>query len=513
MAVSRFVRLFKVSFCCAVFSLVAKAVTAADPPRPNVLFAISDDQSWMHVGAYGDVATQTPAFDRVAREGVLFRYAFTACPSCAPSRSALLTGQEIYRLEEGGVLIGHLPNKFATFTLALEKTGYELASTGKTWGPGKLDRGGWKRSPTGRAFNDVKLADAPPGTSTRDYAANFESFLAERQRARPFFFWYGASEPHQRYDVGAWKKAGKKLEQARLPGCLPDDPVTRGEILDYCLEIEHFDRHLARMLAALERDGLLENTIVIVTSDHGNPLPRAKCNLYDAGIRVPLAVRWPRGIPGGRVAGGLVSLTDIAPTLLDMAGLPAPAEMTGRSLWPLLTAPAGSEVTPGREFVVTAIERHTICRRDGVGYPMRAIRTQRWSYIRNYEPARWPAGDPDFVGKAQGFYGDIDRGASKSFMVSHSDTDGVRKLFRLAFGRRPAEELYDLEADADQLVNLADVPEHAATKALLVQQLAAYLRETDDPRQRGETPWDTYPYYSTGIFANPAWRVEGRALR
>jgi len=472
----------------------------AQTRRPNILFAISDDQSWMHAGAYGDRATKTPAFDRVAREGALFHYAFTAAPSCAPSRSAILTGRNIWELEEGGILLGMLRSKFTIFTLLLEDAGYQLAATGKTWGPGNLGPG-WTRPIFGKNLTDRKLSDQDqrPGLNPIDYAANFEDFMEQRDGDKPFFFWMGTSEPHQRYDVGAWRRAGKKLADARLPSWLPDNETTRGEILDYGLEIEHFDSHLARALALLEQAGELDNTLVVVTSDHGNPLPRSKCNLYDGGTRVPLAVRWPSRVPGGREIEDFVSLADLAPTLLEAAGQPIPKVMSGRSFWKVLESRQAGRVDPERDFVVTAFERHTSARRNGIGYPMRAIRTHRWAYIRNYEPDRWPAGDPDYNAPPQGLFGDVDRGASKSLLIDGARTPELLPYYLMSFGRRPAEELYDMEADPEQLVNLADSTEHAEVKEMLAVRLAAYLAKTGDPRIRGETPWDDYPFSSPGL--------------
>ena len=490
--------------------LLGPVAGLAQSDLPNILFAISDDQSAMHAGAYGDTSNKTPAFDRIAREGVLFNYAFTAAPSCAPSRSAILTGRNIWELEEGGILLGILRSKFTVFTLLLEDAGYELGATGKTWGPGRLD--GWDRDIFGKNNSSIKLPENQrrPGLNPTDYAANFEEFFANRDASRPFFFWLGTSEPHQRYDVGAWKEAGKKLEDARLPRALPDSPEVRGEILDYGLEIEHFDNHLGRALAVLERAGDLDNTLVIVTSDHGNPLPRSKCNLYDSGIQVPLAARLPGTIPGGRTVDDLVSLVDVAPTVLEAAGLEIPDEMSGRSLWSILRSSESGLVDASRDFVVSAFERHTITRRGGVGYPMRAIRTHDYAYIRNYEPDRWPAGDPDYNAPPQGLFGDVDRGVTKSFLMARALDQEIRPYYLMAYGRRPAEELYDIRKDPHQLRNIASDPGLSAIKQRLVWRLNAYLQKYDDPRQRGAAPWDAYPFISSWrLLDNPAWKLEG----
>ena len=237
----------------ALLVLASPAESAERPP--NVLFAISDDQSWMHAGAYGDRCVKTPAFDRIARSGVRFSHAFVACSSCTPSRSAILTGQAIWRLEEGGVLWGRLPSKLDVFPRLLEQAGYFIGHTGKAWGPGSYRAGGWEEPPSGKRYAQLRAKPPQPGINPLDYAANFKAFLEDRPEGRPFCFWLGTYEPHRAYAQGAGVASGKKLADARLPGALPDSPVTRGDVLDYYTEIEHFDRHLGRVLRAIEELG------------------------------------------------------------------------------------------------------------------------------------------------------------------------------------------------------------------------------------------------------------------
>ena len=480
----------------AVFLLAPNARAAERPP--NILFALSDDQSWLHAGAYGDRCVKTPAFDRIARRGVRFNHAYVACSSCTPSRSAILTGQAIWRLEEGGVLWSELPNKFEVFPRLLEEAGYFIGHTGKAWGPGSYRAGGWDQPPSGRRYAQRRAKPSQAGIHPMDYAANFQAFLKDRPKSRPFCFWFGTYEPHRGYAKGAGVAAGKRLADARLPGALPDAPETRGDVLDYYTEIEHFDRHLGRIVQSIEELGELENTLIIVTSDNGMCFPRGKANLYDTGTRVPLAVCWAAEVPGGRVVEDFVSLVDVAPTVLEAAGLSVGSSMTGGSLLALLRSGRSGRVEPQRDFVVTAIERHTLCRVGNVGYPMRGIRTYDYQYIRNYEPSRWPAGDPDIVAEPQGTYGDVSRSPTKEFMIQHRSDPDVAPLFALSFDRRPAEELYDMSADPDQLDNLAEDPDYAEIKQRLKTQLHNYLRRTGDPRLGGESPWDQYLYYGEG---------------
>ncbi len=498
----------QVSIFRAVFAVISaicalsSAACGSERP-PNILFAISDDQSWLHAGAYGDDCVKTPAFDRIARDGVRFTHAYVACGSCTPSRSAILTGQAIWRLEEGAVLWGALPSKFKVFPRLLEQAGYFIGHTGKAWGPGSYRAGGWDGPPSGKRYDKVRTKRHLPFIGPLDYAANFKAFLNDRPEGKPFCFWLGTTEPHRPYAQGVGVAAGKRLEDARLPGALPDSPETRGDILDYYTEIEHFDRSLAKIIQTIEEEGELDNTLVLVTSDNGMCFPRGKANLYDVSTRVPLAICWPSEIRGARVVDDFVSLTDIAPTILNAAGVPVPEAMTGRSLLPLLRSGRSGRVEPDRDFIITAHERHTLCRPGNVGYPMRGIRTYDYMYIRNYEPDRWPAGNPEIKAEPQGAYGDISRSPTKEFMIRHRNDPDVGQLFAMSFGKRPAEELYDMQADPDQLRNLAREDRYVDVKRRLAVRLHQVLSETGDPRLRGRCVWDTYRYYGEGGNAPP----------
>lgn len=462
--------------------------------HPNILLCISDDQSWQHASAYGDPVVNTPHFDRIAREGIRFTHAFCAAPSCSPSRAALLTGQEMWRLEQGSLLNGALPQKFGTFTDLLEKAGYFVGYTGKGYAPANLNLAGYWQKPTGREYNAIRH-QVPPGVSSIDYAANFEAFLKDRNPDQPFCYWYGALEPHRKYAAGAGMQLGKILDSVPVPLFLPDAPVVRQDLLDYYFEIEWHDQQLGQMLQILQARGLLDQTIIVVTSDNGMPFPRAKATLYDYGVRVPLAIRWGENIKSGRIVDDFISLTDLAPTFLDLAGLAIPDDMTGASLKNILFSPASGRIDPGRDRIFTAFERHTLCRPNGWGYPRRAFRTYDWLYIRNYEADRWPAGDPDFIGSTGQPYGDVDGSPTRDFMIRHQNEPAVGTLFALTFGKLPAEELYDIHQDPYQLTNLAGRPALKPVLSQLQQQLMDYQQKTLDPRLKNDSPWDGYPYY------------------
>jgi uncharacterized sulfatase len=484
----------KVPICVLIATILSllscseQVATKQKYQPPNFLFCIADDWSFPHAGVYGDSVVQTPNFDRIAGEGMLFIRAYTAAPSCSPSRASILTGQDMYRLEAGGCLFGTLPRRFPVYTHILERSGYLVASTGKGYGPADLSLEGWEHDPAGVPLQEKSMEVARYVRST-DYAANFIDFLDARDTASPFCFWYGAAEPHRPYDYGIGAKNGYDLTKIKVPEFLPDTDSSRNDVADYYYEVEWFDNHLGRMIEALERIGELENTVIIVTSDNGMPFPRAKANLYNYGARMPLAIRWGKRINPGQLTEIPVSHIDFAPTILEIAGQQIPEEMTGHSLVPLLL---GSNQPFVRQFVVTALERHTLARPDNKGYPMRGIHTRDFSYIHNFEPDRWPQGDPDIDAWPQGFYGDVDDGASKS-QFEHNP-ERWPDLFKASFGKRPAEELFHDNHDAFQLNNLADKPEYEEIKKELKENLFDYLKKTNDPRQEGLSPWDDYHF-------------------
>jgi N-sulfoglucosamine sulfohydrolase len=261
--------------------------------------------------------------------------------------------------------------------------------------------------------------------------------------------------------------------------------------MDYQAEIDWFDSQLAKLLARLEEMRELDRTLIVVTSDNGMPFPRAKANLYDWGVRMPLAMRWGGHVTAGRVIEDFTSHIDLAPTFLDAAGLKPAQGMSGRSLLPLL---AGTRVA-AQDCVFTGMERHTWCRPDGATYPMRAIRTREFLYIRNFAPDRWPTGGPEFVSSNKTFHGDVDEGPTKTFMVAEQKRYG--REFELGFGKRPAEELYDLAKDPFQVNNVAGEAPYADARRRLRGRLESYLKDTGDPRAAGQDPWQGYAYRQT----------------
>ena len=442
---------------------------------------MADNWSWPHAGAYGDAVVKTPTFDSLAQEGMLFQRAYCSVPSCAPARAVMLTGQAAHRLAEAASLHSQFPARLRVFPDLLEQAGYSVGFSGKGWGPGKWEVTGLKRNPAGEKFDDL------------------ESFLKTPAAAKPFCFWMSSRDPHVPWTEGRDFRAAMSPDRVVIPKHLPDHPDVREDILGYYCEVQNFDRDCGKLLDVLRSHGLLENTVVLMLGDNGWQMPRGLAHMYDLSTHVPLVVRCPQRVRPG-VFDGFVSFEDIAPTLLELAGLNPLPEMTGKSLLPILQG----KPAPGRDAVFLERERHANVRSGDVGYPCRSIRTKDFLYIRNLRPDRWPAGDPT-LHFSVGPYGDVDGSLTKTLLLAHPDSPELRDSFRIIFGKRPAEELYDLRRDPGETVNVADRSEYAADIKQLRARLDEWMRHTDDPRASSDDDrWDKYPFYGNPAKTVPA---------
>jgi len=485
-------KLFFIALMLIVIAGCSKPSTEAD--RPNILFCIADDQSFPHAGAYGCDWVKTPSFDRIAQQGILFNRAFTPNAKCAPSRSCIVTGRNSWQLEAAANHWCYFPPKFKTYAEALIEKGYFVGHTLKGWAPGIVKTAeGERRELLGPAFNEHKIKPPTDFISGNDYAGNFETFLESKPEGEPFCFWYGSVEPHRAYEYQSGvNKAGKSLSDIdEVPPYWPDCDTVRNDMLDYAMEVEYFDSHIGRMLKTLEDKGMLENTLVIVTSDHGMPFPRVKGMPNMIANRVPLAMMWPGGIKQpGRVHDGIISFTDFAPTFLELAGISVEESgmqaMEGHSMVSLLE---GGSVSPGREFMVFGKERTDVGRPDDVGFPARGIVNEDHVYIMNIHPERWPAGNPETG------YLDTDGSPTKSYILNDRRKKGESWFWQQNFGKKPAEELYDFKKDPWLLENLAEIPGFQDVKSALKKQLIEELEAEGDPRMFGKgEEFDKFPY-------------------
>jgi len=379
----------------------------------------------------------------------------------------------------------------------LEDFGYYTGFTGKGWGPGnpgEID--GKKRELCGKEWNNIKSKAPTRAMSNRDYSANFIDFYEHKQNNQPFYFWYGGHEPHRKYEYGSSLKAGKKLSDINeVPAFFPDNDIVRTDMLDYALEIEYFDSHVTKILDFLESKGELDNTLVIVTSDHGMPFPRAKSDEYDASNHIPLAIMWGKKIKDpGRVINEYISLIDIAPTFLEATGLKweesGMQETPGTSLIPFFKGTNENF----RDYVLIGKERHDVGRPNDYGYPIRGIVKDDWMYLRNYRPDLWPACNPECG------YSTVDGSPTKTEILQSRHKPETKYLWDWSFGKRPAEELFYLLDDPYCIKNLALEKKYKSIKGSLNFKMEEELKKQSDPRMFGEGDvfhtyfytWDNY---------------------
>ncbi len=469
----------------------------AKTKRPNILFCIADDASYPHMSAYGCPWVDSPGFDRVAKDGILFTHAYTPNAKCSPSRACILTGRNSWQLEEAANHICNFPQKFKTYPETLSENGYFVGFTGKGWAPGNPGEiNGKKRQLTGKAYQKKTTRPPAKAISNRDYTENFRDFMDDKPDDQPFCFWYGGHEPHRGYEYGAGIRKGNKdiSDLDRVLSHWPDNDTVRTDMLDYAFEIEYFDKHLRQILDLLEEKGELDNTIVVVTADNGMPFPRVKGQEYEQSNHMPLAVMWNDGIKNtGLVVEDYVSFIDLAPTFLDAAGVDGEdcgmQPITGQSWRGIFNTFKSGQVDPKKDHVLIGKERHDIGRPDNVGYPVRGIVKNGYLYLHNFKPDRWPAGNPETG------YTNTDGSPTKTEVLQTRKDSRPVKYWQGSFGKRPQEELYDVRIDADCTNNLAGIASYEKLKKQLKEQLFKELKEQGDPRMFGRGDiFDEYLY-------------------
>lgn len=513
--------IFRIAAVVAVLLLFGGyRVSAAD--QPNILFCFADDWG-RYASCYAAIdpkptassVVKTPNIDAVAKRGVMFRNAFVPAPSCTPCRSSLLSGRYFFNTGRGAILNGAVWDEtIPSSPLLLRDSGYDLGKIAKVWSPGTpadapIGKQQYAYQKSGMGFNQFSqqmtkavnkgqsVADAR--TALLDQVAgNFAAFLKARDPKKPFFFWHGPTNVHRKWIKGSgmalWGINPDDLT-GKLPKFLPDVPEVREDFADYLGEAQAFDAQVGVILKQLKDAGELDNTIVVISGDHGAPgFLGGKCNLYDFGVGVALVAAGP-GIPGPRVVDDFTCLMDLTPTFLDIGRVKHPAGLNGQSLWPVLTSQKEGQVDPTRTWVITGRERHVATARDGnLPYPQRALRTKDFLYIRNFAPDRFPLGSPKNVSAdtaptedaltndTYAAFADMDASPTKAWLIEHRNDPKWKWHYDYAFARRPAEELFDLNADPDQIKNVASDKNYEATRKKLANQLTKTLTDAGDPR-------------------------------
>jgi uncharacterized sulfatase len=517
-----------------LLSLSAGLAARAADNRLNILFVFADDWG-RYASCYRGLdgrptpndVIRTPNVDRVAREGALFRRAFVNSPSCTPCRSSMLSGRYFFQTGRGAILNGAVwDESIPTFPLLLRDAGYHIGKSFKVWNPGTpadAPFGGQTHAyqSAGNAsnnFSEEATAMVDAGTTVdaarekilAQVRGNFDAFLAARKPGQPWHYFLGTTTTHRMWIQGSGKKLWGLEPDAlkgKLPKFLPDVPEVREDMADYLGECQAVDAYVGVLLKRLEETGELEKTVVVLSGDHGMPgVTHGKCNLYDHGVMVPLVVRWPGG-KAGRIIDDLVRLPDLMPTFLEIGGVKVPDNLYGRSLVPLLKSDRAGTIDPTRDWVIVGRERHVFSAREGnLPYPMRALRTPDFLYVRNFMPERWPMGVPGLAAEVPPdlarigsdtriAYADMDASPTKKWLVAHQNDPAWKWHVEIAFAKRPPEELYDLKNDPDQVRNLATDPAFSAKKQELAAALMKRLTDARDPRVTGDgTTFDKPPF-------------------
>lgn len=510
--------------------------------RPHIVMAFADDWG-KYASIYGTISAgelhdviKTPHFDQVATDGILFTNAFVSAPSCTPCRSSLLTGQHFWRCGRGSILQGAIwDGSIPSYPLELEKSGYRIGHTYKVWSPGSpadAPHGGaarkyQKHGGKFNGFSQYAMRQEDHEQAKRELLdevrQNVRSFLDsdEDQKldgSEPICYWLGPTNTHRKWIAGSGKKLwgiDPDSLRGKLPPYLPDVPVVREDFADYLGEVMAFDAGLGVLIEELKRIGIYDETLLVVSGDHGIPgVSRGKCNLYDFGTQVPLAIRWPDGIKGkSRIVDDLVSLPDLAPTFLQSAGVAIPNTMIANSLVAIFEHGGSGIIEPHRDAIFTGRERHVAAARtEFKPYPQRAIRTHEHLYILNFEPERWPMGTgpgfgtqaimPDYLSLQENTFaafGDLDASPTKAWIVTRRDE--APEYFNYAVGRRPRKELYDLTADPHCMDNLAELESSAELQRSLHDRLMEEMKRTGDPRLENPVPFEMPPF--TDAFQRP----------
>lgn len=423
--------------------------------QPNVIVFIADDVSWNDFGCYGNSGVRTPNIDALAGNGIQFSNAYLTASSCSPSRASIITGR--YPHNNGKAAELHLPiaDHLPWIPGLLQDEGYYTALSGKDH----------MRREDGSHTDLWDHRDGGRINGNSGGEANWVEIAQARPLDQPFFFWFASYDAHRGWDadeewVADWYGPMTQPEDVRVPPFLLDSPETRQDLASYYNEINRFDFFIGRVVDELRLQAVLDDTLIFVLADNGRPFPRAKTRLHDSGMKTALVAHWPNGISFTGTSQSLVSVIDLAPTILKVADGDLSETFQGVSLVPLF-ADGSAEV---RRY---AFSEHNWHDYEALG---RSVRTRDWLYLENFRTATAWQGPADSV-----------RSISHQQLLEKQKSGGLSPAQAENFlAPRPAAELYRLEADPHQLTNLAGDAAFSGIQKALSGVLKIWIQETGD---------------------------------
>ncbi len=411
--------------------------------RPNFIVIVADDLSWNDIGAYGNNDVYTPNIDELADRGMRFTSAFLTTSSCSASRASILTGK--YPHSNGLVnLHQKLPASEATLGQLLGAAGYFTGAAGK-WHIGGLVKG---------QFDVVR------DVTYDDVSSDWLELLRDRPKNKPFFLWLAAHDPHRPHDRGEAFARYYDHRSFELPAGYVDGKGLRRELLAYYLEVSSFDRDVGLVREELAQQGILDDTLVLIMSDNGRPFPRGKLSLYDAGIKTPFIVHWPKGVTVPTDYPFLLSAVDVAPTLLELAGASVPADIEGSSFARVFAEPQRKL----RDYVFAERNWHVEPAHE------RAVRSLNFLYKENQYPRGGDCRDTPFGSTI----------VHKALVKAHREGRLTETQEACFADERPAVELFAVSDDGVDFRNLADDATYAPVRREMAAQLREWRRSTGD---------------------------------
>lgn len=443
--------------------LILNTTLLSGSNKPNIVLIIADDLGWNDLGCYGNENVSTPNIDRLAKEGLKFNNTYLTTSSCSPSRSSIISGRFPHNTGFPEFTYkGALAKNISTFPLLLKEAGYYTAQSGK-WHLGDNPR---------KSFDKINDKEIGPGGES-----DWIHTIKNRPKNRPFFMWFASTDPHRTWGKNAF--AGThKADKIQPPPFLADTKSTREDLAKYYDEITRFDHYIGEVEEELKAQGVLDNTVLLILSDNGRPFPRCKTRLYDSGIKTPLVIKWEKGIKMmGEECNAMVSAIDIAPTILDIAGIDIPASFQGKSFKSLFNNPT----LEFRKYIFAEHNWH------GFETYERMVRTKNFMYIINKRPSLSNPPPSDAI-KSPSFKDLI-------FLKNNGQLSSTQN--DIFINPRPREELYNCIKDSLQLFNIASLASYKKELKTLRKIMKKWQKATDDSLPDHLTP-DWYDR-STGM--------------